>query len=74
MRKIIIAVIVALLPTLLAAAELPKRSTETPQLAPPRQTVHNPCAAYGPGFVKVEGSSTCVKVGGSVRVETGRSR
>ncbi|MBU6461839.1 MAG: porin [Bradyrhizobium sp.] len=24
------------------------------------------CAAYGPGFVKVDGSDTCVKVGGSI--------
>ena len=27
------------------------------------------CAAYGPGFVKVAGSDTCVKVGGAVSVE-----
>jgi hypothetical protein len=75
MKKIIIAVIAAMLPTLLAAAELPKKSTETPQPAPqPRPVIGNPCAAYGAGFVKVEGSSTCVKVGGSVSVEAGRSR
>jgi hypothetical protein len=24
------------------------------------------CAAYGPGFVAVDGSDTCVKVGGSI--------
>jgi hypothetical protein len=72
MKKIIMAVITALLPTLLAAAELPKKSTETPQPAP-RPAMANPCAAYGPGFIKVEGSSTCVKVGGSVSVEGGRS-
>jgi hypothetical protein len=70
MKKIITAVIAALLPTLLAAAELPKKSTETP---PPRPAMGNPCAAYGPGFVKVAGSSTCVKVGGSVSAEGGRS-
>lgn len=29
------------------------------------------CAAFGPGFRKIEGSDTCVKIGGSVRVETG---
>jgi hypothetical protein len=72
MKKIIMAVIAALLPTLLAAAELPKKSTETPEPAP-RPAMVNPCAAYGPGFIKVEGSSTCVKVGGSVSVEGGRS-
>ncbi len=29
----------------------------------------NSCAAYGPGFTKVEGTDTCVKVGGAVRVD-----
>ncbi len=27
------------------------------------------CAAMGPGFVKVEGTSTCVKLSGGVRAE-----
>ena len=34
----------------------------------------NSCAAYGPGFVKVAGSDTCVKVSGAVSVDTGTSR
>ena len=34
----------------------------------------NPCAAYGPGFLKVEGSDTCVKVGGSVSIGVGGRR
>jgi len=29
------------------------------------------CAKYGPGFVKVQGSDTCIKVGGSIDVEAG---
>jgi hypothetical protein len=29
------------------------------------------CASYGQGFVKVEGTGTCVKVGGSVSVGVG---
>lgn len=28
------------------------------------------CAAYGPRFVMVESTGTCVKIGGSVSVET----
>lgn len=28
------------------------------------------CEAYGAGFVRVQGSDTCVKIGGRVRVET----
>lgn len=69
MRRIIIASIVAVLPTCAAAAELPRKAT-----APPRDVKVRPCPAYGAGFVKVEGSTTCIKVGGSISVETGRSR
>lgn len=29
------------------------------------------CAAYGPGFTAVEGTTACVKIGGHVRVEFG---
>jgi len=29
------------------------------------------CAAYGPGFTSVEGSDTCIRIGGRVRVEAG---
>jgi hypothetical protein len=28
----------------------------------------NSCAAYGAGFVKVEGTDTCVQIGGSISV------
>ena len=31
----------------------------------------NSCAEYGVGFVRVEGSGTCVKVSGSVSIEAG---
>ena len=29
------------------------------------------CAAYGPGFVKVEGTDTCVQIGGAVSIGVG---
>jgi hypothetical protein len=29
------------------------------------------CAAYGPGFVGVEGTETCARIGGHIRVEIG---
>lgn len=32
-----------------------------------------PCPEYGPGFVRLEGSTTCVRLGGSVRAEFGKS-
>jgi porin-like protein len=31
----------------------------------------NSCAAYGAGFVKIAGTNTCVKVGGSISVGAG---
>jgi len=34
----------------------------------------NSCAAYGPGFVKIEGTDTCVQVGGSISVGAGVRR
>ena len=50
--------------SLVFAKELPRRAS-----AP----VATGCEWAGPGFVKAEGSSTCVKVGGSVRAEYGAS-
>ncbi|WOK19225.1 MULTISPECIES: porin [Rhodopseudomonas] len=44
-----------------------KRATKPP----PRQVKSNPCAAFGPGFVMAEGTSTCVKLGGSISVGVG---
>lgn len=34
----------------------------------------NTCSAYGPGFVKVEGTDTCVHIGGAIGVGAGVSR
>jgi hypothetical protein len=31
----------------------------------------NSCAAYGPGFVKLAGSDTCVQIGGSISIDAG---
>ena len=38
-----------------------------------RATSANSCAAYGAGFVKIEGTDTCVKIGGAVSVGAGAS-
>ncbi|WP_420100814.1 porin [Bosea sp. (in: a-proteobacteria)] len=32
-----------------------------------------PCPEYGAGYVRIEGSSTCVRLGGGVRAEFGKS-
>ena len=60
------------------AAEQPERQKSdraaSGKLLPlKRSTPDNSCAAYGAGFVKVEGTETCVKVGGAVGIGVGTS-
>ena len=38
-----------------------------------RPSSANACAEYGAGFVKIEGTSTCMKIGGAVSVGAGAS-
>jgi hypothetical protein len=68
MRTIFYASILAVLPISVMAAELPKKHAE------PRDAKVNPCKAYGAGYVRVEGTMTCVKVGVGVSVDAGSSR
>jgi hypothetical protein len=46
--------------------ELPTKKTGT--------SAQKSCPEYGPGFVRVEGSSSCVRVGGSTSVDVGTRR
>lgn len=77
MRKIVLAVVIMTLPATAFAAEpagkQPKKTTD-PKSQTDAKSQAKPCAEYGAGFVKLEGSSTCVKVSGYVRFQTGRSR
>jgi hypothetical protein len=73
MRKIIFAVVVAALPGWAAVAQQTAQQPKKPA-SPVRTLKSKPCAAYGAGFVKVEGSDTCIKIGGSVGVEVGSQR
>jgi len=50
----------------------PGKPAKTLPLRPAKAA--NPCAEYGAGFVRIEGSSTCVKIGGSFGVGVGGSR
>lgn len=79
--KLPIAIILAALglPALAAAQSIgepiPGRgSAQTKPTAarPAPSQAARPCPEYGPGFVRVEGSSACVRVGGGVRVEFGK--
>jgi hypothetical protein len=46
---------------------------ERPKPARAEPSAARPCPEYGPGFVRVDGSSLCVRAGGSVRVDFGKS-
>jgi hypothetical protein len=71
MRTTLIALLLAATVTPAAAAD--DRRLATKPAPPPKQTTtSNPCAAYGPGFVQVEGD-TCVKIGGALDVGVGGS-
>ena len=63
MRKLILILVLLLMPAVTAAAEQSKKK------APP--VTGNPCAQYGDGFVQLPGTSTCVKVSGSIQVDVG---
>jgi hypothetical protein len=75
MRTFFLAMLVAIVSgsaVLADPASRPKLDYATPpdRLPPAKSSAtSNPCAAFGPGFVKVEGTDTCIKVGGSFRVD-----
>jgi hypothetical protein len=72
MTNTLLAILVAVLPASIAAAEQPSipkpdKSATSGRLLPLKGAgTVNSCAAYGPGFVKVEGTNTCVMIGGAV--------
>ena len=76
MRNILLAIVVAVLPASIALAE-PSSNHKPDKAAPGRllplkgAAASNSCAAYGPGFVKVDGTGTCVKIGGAVSIGAG---
>ncbi|WP_375783209.1 hypothetical protein ACE10Z_25430 [Bradyrhizobium sp. Pha-3] len=78
MRKTCFAVIAVLVPAAAFAQAGDRRNFQTPPdagkaLPSKSATRSNPCSSYGPGFVKVEGSDTCVRLGGAISVGAGVS-
>jgi Porin subfamily len=77
MRTFFLAVFVAVLSGSAVLAAPASRQTPdyaiSPDRFPPAKSAagSNPCAAFGPGFVKVEGTDTCMRVGGSFSVDVG---
>jgi hypothetical protein len=79
MRNILLVFLMTILSVSIAAADslapLKPARTETPDKPlPTKRNDANACAAYGPNFVKVNGSDTCVKVGGAVSVGVSSGR
>ena len=66
MKKIALALVVAVLPTWVAAQQSSKPPTRPKKSDRSLRVTNNPCAKYGVGFAKIAGSDTCVKIGGSV--------
>ncbi len=65
-----------LLPSTLPAQSANPRADRTARVAPEdraaaRSSASKTCAEYGPDFVMVNGSKTCVRVGGALRIGVG---
>jgi len=80
MQSVFLAILAMVLPAASALAEQPlatkpnKSAATARQLPPKGPGAGNSCAAYGTGFVKVEGTGTCVRIGGAVSIGVGGSR
>ena len=81
MRNLLLLIVVtALLPPSAAAAEPLRQPKSDTSIASGRQLPlkgarsDDSCAAYGAGFVRVDGTQTCVKIGGAVSIGVGGSR
>jgi hypothetical protein len=75
MRTIVPLIILAVLSASAASAQQSRdgkadKPAKSLPLRPAKAAV-NSCAEYGAGFVRVEGSSTCIKIGGSVGAGVG---
>jgi Porin subfamily len=75
MRNTLFAIVFAMLAAAgHAGARKPATFANPGRLLPPSGVgASHSCAAYGPGFVKVDGTETCIKIGGAVRIEADRS-
>ena len=74
MRTVLLAMLLLALPASAAPAQQssphkPDKPAPPDKLLPLKGTTSgNSCAAFGPGFVKVEGSGTCIKIGGATSI------
>ncbi|UPK23708.1 hypothetical protein [Bradyrhizobium sp. 195] len=54
----------------LPPAERPQAGATVPLKGAAGKARAGSCATYGPRFVMVEGTGTCVKIGGSISIDT----
>jgi hypothetical protein len=77
MRKsFLVLMAVVLLPSVADAEQLRLQKSDKPAASDkplPLKRSSNACAEYGAGFVRIEGTSTCMKIGGAVSVGAGVS-
>jgi hypothetical protein len=79
MRNILVAIVVAVLPVASIAmaqtgSQNPDKPSSSDKLLPLKgRHAGNSCAAYGPAFIKLDGTDTCVKIGGAVSIGVGSS-
>lgn len=72
-RLVIVTLVVALGASHALAAEQPARRTGADGQKQQAKKA-NPCASHGPGFAMLPGTTTCVRVGGSVVGDFGAGR
>jgi hypothetical protein len=77
MRNTLLAIVVAVLPASIALAEpsssrKPDKPVVSGRLPPLKGAAgSHSCAAYGPRFVGVNGTDTCMQIGGAVSIGAG---
>lgn len=81
MRNVLLVIaVMALWPAPSVALEQPRAQKSDKSISTVRQhplkgaRTDQSCAAYGAGFVRVDGTQTCVKIGGAVSIGVGGSR
>ena len=76
MRKSLLVMMTLLLPSVASAEQLrlqkPDKAAEASDKPLPKRS-SNACAEYGAGFVRIEGTNTCMKIGGAISVGVGMS-
>jgi hypothetical protein len=79
MRKSLLVMFAVVLASIAARAEQPRlprsdnAATSGKQIPLKRSNSARACAEYGAGFIKIEGTNTCMKIGGAVSVGAGVS-